>query len=155
MKIYPTGSAPGKFYGATKKYKTPVNGTINDLPLRPIISNIGTASYQLANYLAKLLSPLSTSEYTVANNKEFINHVKRMNIPKDHSFVSFDVKSLFTYVPLDFSINVILRRIYNENEIHTNIKTSEMKELLYYFYAQRMYILRSITIYINSVMVLQ
>ena len=91
---------------------------------------IATGSNQLAKYLAKLLSPLSTSEYTVANNTEFINHVKRVNIPKDHSFISFDVKSLFTYVPLDFTINVILRRIYNENEIHTHIKRSEMKELL-------------------------
>ena len=45
MRIYPTGSAPGKFYGTTKKHKIPVKGTINDLPLRPIISNIGTASY--------------------------------------------------------------------------------------------------------------
>ena len=125
-----TGSAPGKFYGTAKKHKIPIHGTINDLPLRPIISNIATASYQLAKYLAKLLSPLSTSEYPVAKNTEFINHVKRMNIPKDHSFISFDVKSLFTYVPLDFTINVILRRIYNENEIHTNIKRSEMKELL-------------------------
>ena len=61
---------------------------------------------------------------------EFINHIKRINIPKDHSFISFDVKLLFTYVPLDFTINVILRRIYNENEIHTNIKRSEMNELL-------------------------
>ena len=61
---------------------------------------------------------------------EFINHVKRMNIPKDHTFISIDVKSLFTYVPLDFTINVILIRIYNENEIHTNIKRLEMKELL-------------------------
>ena len=48
--------------------KVSFNETINDLSLCPIISNIGTASYQLAKYLAKLLSPLSTSEYTVANN---------------------------------------------------------------------------------------
>ena len=130
MRTYLTGSEPGKFYGTAKKHKIPVNGTINDLPLPPIISSIGTASYQLAKYLAKLLSRLSTSDYTVANNTEFINHVKRMNIPKDHSFISFDVKSLYTYVPLDFTINVILRGIYNENEIHTNIKRSEMKELL-------------------------
>ena len=108
MRIYPTGSAPSKFYGTAKKHKIPVNGTINDLLLRPIISNIGTASYQLAKYLAKLLSPLSTSKYTVANNAEFINHVKRMNIPKDHSFISFDVKLLFTYVPLDFTIMLYL-----------------------------------------------
>ena len=53
-----------------------------------------------------------------------------MNIPRDPSFISFDVKSLFIYVPLDFTITVILRRIHNENEIHTNIKRSEMKELL-------------------------
>ena len=114
MRLYPNGSAPGKVYGTTKKHKVPVNGTINDLPLHPIISNLGTASYQLAKYLAKLSSPLSTSEYTVANNMEFINHVKRMNIPKDHSFISFDIKSLFTYFPLDFTISVIHRRIYNE-----------------------------------------
>ena len=62
---------------------------------------------------------------------KFINHVKRINIPKDHTFISFDVKSLFIYVPLDFVIDVILRRIYNENEIHINIKRSEMKELLF------------------------
>ena len=91
MRIYPTGSAPEKFYGMAKKHNVPVNGTINDLQLRPIISNRGTASYQLTKYLAKLLSPLSTSEYTVANNKEFINHIKRMNTPKDHSFISIDV----------------------------------------------------------------
>ena len=130
MRIYPTGSASGKFYGMAKRHKIPVNGTINHLPLRSIISNIGTASYQLAKYLAKLLSPLSTSEYTVANNTEFMNHIKRMNLPKSHSFISSDVKSLFSYVPPDFTINVILRRIYNENESHVNIKRSEMKELL-------------------------
>ena len=61
---------------------------------------------------------------------EFINHVKRMNIVKDHSFISFDVKLLFTYFPLDFIIDVIHSGIYNEKEIHTNIKRSEMKELL-------------------------
>ena len=46
MRTYSTGSEPGKFYGTAKKHKIPVNGTINDLPLRPIISSIGTASYQ-------------------------------------------------------------------------------------------------------------
>ena len=40
------------------------------------------------------------------------------------------LQSLFTDVLLDFTIDVILRRIYNENEIHSNIKRSEMKELL-------------------------
>ena len=49
LKIYPTGSGPGKFYGMAKQDKIPVNGTINDLSLRLIISNIGRASYQPQN----------------------------------------------------------------------------------------------------------
>ena len=106
LRIYPTDSARGKYYGTAKKLKITIIGTINYLPLRPIISNIGTVLYQLVEYLAKLLYPSCTSEYIVANNMEFINHVKIMKIPKDHSFTSFDVKSLFTYVPLKFTIHI-------------------------------------------------
>ena len=36
-KIYPTGSAPGKFYEAGKIYKLSPNGSIDKLPLRPIV----------------------------------------------------------------------------------------------------------------------
>ena len=45
--LYPSESAPGKFYRIAKKHKIPVNGTVDDLPLRSMISNIGTASYHL------------------------------------------------------------------------------------------------------------
>ena len=43
---------------------------------------------------------------------------------------SFDVSSLFTSVPLDSTIDVILRHICGEKEIVTNIAPSELKELL-------------------------
>ena len=49
------------------KFKKKVS-SVEDLPLRPIIFNVGTASYQLAKYLAKLLSPLSKSQYTLKRN---------------------------------------------------------------------------------------
>ena len=42
-KLYPKGSAPGKFYRNAKIHKLSSND-INDLPLRPIVSNIGTAT---------------------------------------------------------------------------------------------------------------
>ena len=61
-KLYPTGSKPGKLYGNAKIHKLSYNDTIDHLPLRPIVSNIGTASYYLSKYLAKLLSPLSQSK---------------------------------------------------------------------------------------------
>ena len=39
--LYPTGSCAGKFYETAKIHKLPPDGNISNLPLRPIISNIG------------------------------------------------------------------------------------------------------------------
>ena len=115
MNINRTGSSTGNFYGTAKKHKSKPTETIEYISMRPIISNIGTASYQPTKYLAKLLSPLSKLEYTVANNIESINNIKSEKIPTSHSFLSFDVKSLFTNIVLNHKINIILSRISDNN----------------------------------------
>ena len=51
-KIYSTGPSSRKFYWTAKLNKVPNNGAVEHLPLRPIISNIGTATYDLTKYLA-------------------------------------------------------------------------------------------------------
>ena len=130
-KINPTGSVPGRFYGTTKLYKLKDNRTVENLPLRPIISNIGTATYKLAKYLARILKPLGQSQYTIKNSKSFIKTLKKQKIPPGYQKVSFDVVSLFTNVPLEETINIIIKRIYDKNEINTNKPKQEMKELLY------------------------
>ena len=108
-KIYLTGSAPGKLYGTAKVHKMAGNDNIDNLPLRPIISNIGTASYHLVKHLAKLLSPLSHSEFPVKNAKAFLQVFKNMLSPDDYKLISFDVTSLFTNVSLDYTISIILK----------------------------------------------
>ena len=121
------GSAPGKFYGTARKHKTPANKTADEFPLRPIISNIGRASYHLPKYFAKTLPPLSKSEYTVNSNLEFISYMKTIYIPSDHKLISFDVKLLITNVPLNFTIDLILKGLYEDSEIQTNIKKRKRK----------------------------
>ena len=111
-------------------HKLKNDSTVDDLPIQPTISNINTASCQLAKYLAKLLSPLSMSEYTVKSTSDFSSHIKGQNIPNSFKLISFDVTSLFTNVPLDFMIDVILKRIYDENEVNTNIPKQQMRDLL-------------------------
>ena len=78
--IYPTISCLGKFYGTAKVHKLPERGNMDQLLIRPIVSNIGTATYQLAKYLAKLLSPLSQSQYTVKSTKDFIENLQNVNV---------------------------------------------------------------------------
>ena len=43
--------------------------------------------------------------------------------------VSFDVKSLFTNVSLETTMDIILRRIYTSHELTTSLTKKEMKEL--------------------------
>ena len=52
-------------YGTAKLHKLKENDTVESLPLRPVISNVGTATYKTAKYLATLLSPLTSSEYNI------------------------------------------------------------------------------------------
>ena len=95
--------------------------TVDHLPLRPIISNIGTVSYQLVKHLAKLLLPLSKNQYTINSIKNFMSFIKYQKVPDGQKMVSFNVVSLFTNVRLDNTIKIILKRIYSNNEINTSI----------------------------------
>ena len=47
--------------------------------------------------------------------------------------VSFDVTSLFTNVPLEFTIDIILRKVNDEKLVDIKIPQKELKELLFYF----------------------
>ena len=74
--------------------------------------------------------PLRESEYAVKNTKNFVDNIKKENMQKVYKMVSFDVKSLFTNVPLDRTINIILKRIYDQAELQTFLTRSELKEML-------------------------
>ena len=59
-RLYPTGAGSPKFYGLPKIHKP-------GIPLRPIISSIGTVTYNTAKELARILKPLvglSRTSYT-------------------------------------------------------------------------------------------
>ena len=113
LRLYPSGSCPGKFYGTAKMHKIFENDTVDELPIRPIVSNIGTATYDLAKYLAKLLSPLSQSKYIITNTKQFIEQIRMKKVPDGYKMVSFDVKSLFTTVPLEKTSEIKLKEFTN------------------------------------------
>ena len=47
-----------------------------------------------------------------------------------YRFVSYDVASLFTNVPLQKTINIILKAVYVEKVINTTIKRNTMRKLI-------------------------
>ena len=65
--VYLSGSCPGKFYGTAKIHNISENDTTDDLPMRPIVSNIGTATYDLVN---KILSKAVVSAQSVGIHRK-------------------------------------------------------------------------------------
>ena len=79
----------------------PVEDGIATAGCEPIVSSIGAASYETAKELAKILKPLvGKSMYHVHNTQDFIQQIKGIKLQKDQCMVSFDVKALFTSVPI-------------------------------------------------------
>ena len=50
--------------------------------------------------------------------------------PDIYKLISFDVKPLFSNVPLDYTIDIILKRIYDQKELETKVLQKEMKDFL-------------------------
>ena len=59
-----------------------------------------------------------------------MNKVKKERIPQVFRMVSFDVKYLFTSVPLERTRDIALERIYLRKEIETILDKNELKNLL-------------------------
>ena len=74
---------------------------------RTVMSNEGTPIYQLTKNLTKVLSPLTKSECTVDSATSFNYKMKNVKVPINHILALFDVKYLFTNVPLDRTIDFI------------------------------------------------
>ena len=75
----------------------------------------------LPSLSSSLLSPLAKSDYTVESTKDFIDRIKDKIAPEGYQMISFDVVSLFTNVPLQRTIDIILHKVYTEKKIKTKI----------------------------------
>ena len=96
---------PPKLYGLPKVHK-------NNVPLRPIVSQINSPTYDLARYVASVLQPLvgKTPSY-VKDSRHFLNTIRSIQLEQNEIMVSFDVQSLFTNVPINECLTVIREKL--------------------------------------------
>ena len=80
--------------------------------MRPIISSIGTYNYKLAKYLDSLIKPLLDNDrFMLKDSFEFVNNISKVK-NNNLYMVSFDVESLFTNIPVDETIEILVKMIY-------------------------------------------
>ena len=101
--LYSSGSSFGILYGLPKTHK-PNN------PLRPILAAYNSANFPIAKFLVPLLKPLTCNEFSLKNSYEFADQIRNQNV--NNYLVSYDVTSLFTNIPLEETINIILEKLF-------------------------------------------
>ena len=95
---------PGYMYGNVKVLK-------NNNPLRPIISQVTNPTYNLAKSFDSILRPYISSQYMLNSTNYFIDLLQVS--PCTGIIASLVIESLFTNVPIDPTIEIILQLAYN------------------------------------------
>ena len=108
----PSVSAPARIYGTPKMQKFFYSDSY--LKLRPIVSSIGTFSYNLARFFCDLLSTLVPNYYSCKDTFSFVSQIKKSNLSKK-LIVSCDVTTLFTNIPLQETIDIAINLTFNHN----------------------------------------
>ena len=125
-RLYPTAAVPSKFYGLPKIHKP-------GIPLRPIVSSTGAATYNTAKEFAKILKPLvGASAHHVHNTRDFVEQIKDVRLKQGECIISYDVTALFASVPINPVLEIIRHRLANDHQLHnrTTMSVSHIISLL-------------------------
>ena len=108
-----------KIYGLPKIHKT-------GIPLRPIVSSIGSPTHKLSKIIDNIIkTSITLPKSFVKDSMDLIKNINNIHTPDDHILISLDVTSLFTNTPLELVRNAIEKRC-NQIRLHCNIPLKEI-----------------------------
>ncbi len=111
-----------KLYGLPKVHKEGV-------PLRPIVSAVRTFSYNVGKLLVWILGPYMTDcDSYVKNSAEFASFLASVK-PGYSRQASFDVKSLFTNVPVNEAVDLALELIDRDDNARFPLPSNHLRKL--------------------------
>ena len=94
------------FFGLIKLHK-------DDLPIRPVVSYNNAPASKIAKFLNNHLRNVTNfnPSFSVKNSLHLIDSLKNLTIPYNAKLVSFDVKNLFTNIPVEEVTEIIERTL--------------------------------------------
>ena len=74
---------------------------------------------------------MGKSPHHICNNQEFIQHLKGISLGPDDVMVSYDVRALFTSVPVQPALEVIKKLLDEDQDLHkgTTMSTKHIMDL--------------------------
>ena len=94
--------------------------------LGPLLTNSPMQTHRFSHI------PPSKTDSHVRNSKHFVEVMTGLRVEEDEMLVSFDVSSLFTYVPIDEAVQVIRDRLRGDETLvnRTTLSPDRVGELL-------------------------
>ena len=137
--LYASGSKPGVLYGLAKIHKALEDGAPS---FRPILSAIGTPTYNLAKLCDQLMKPLTRNDYAINDSFSFTKEVlgfdascfmaakEVLDFDASCFMASFHIKSIFTKIPLTETLNLCVQNLYRNQAHVNNLTKSSFYKLL-------------------------
>lgn len=97
----PDNPRPRHIYILPKIHKDPESWSVPyKIPSgRPIVSDVGSDSYKIAEYVDSFLAPLATKHPAyLRDTTDFLDKIRRVQIPKTSFLVTLDVESMYTNI---------------------------------------------------------
>ncbi|XP_053087907.1 uncharacterized protein LOC117596799 isoform X1 [Pangasianodon hypophthalmus] len=110
--IGPNPPRQRKFYLLPKIHKDPQAWTVpSEVPQgRPIVSDCGSETYNVAQYIDYFLNPVSQLHPSyLKDTYDFINKIKNMTIPDSAFLFTVDVESLYTNISTEAGLQAITK----------------------------------------------
>ena len=110
----PTSSQSARLFATAKTHKLTDTKqiNINNMKLRPIIDQTDTHLYNGSNIIPQYIQSLAINEYTSFDSLYFPDILPENPLDSNEEYVSYDVDSIFTSIPLGAAIDFIVDEIY-------------------------------------------
>ena len=107
--LRPTAASTPTLYGLPKLHK-------NGIPLCPVLASTGSFTYKSAKWLSDKLASLRDHQTNLKDSFDFIDQIGKIYNLHIKTLLSFDVESLFTNIPADFTIKLTLNQLFPDQQ---------------------------------------
>jgi hypothetical protein len=98
-------------------------------PIRPLINYQNAPAYKLAKTLEKVIRSnfKFNNNIMLKNSIDLVSKIKDLEIPMNTKLVSFDIKNLYTNIPIKETINILK----NNLKVQNHLEEEKIKEIVY------------------------
>ena len=106
-----------------------IHKRLNDVPGRPVISNCGTLTEKLSEFLDHHLQPvMKTGKFYIKDTGDFLEKLKNLgNISSNAILITADVVGLYPSIPHDTGLQVLYGKL--EERADKKISSTDLVEM--------------------------